>query len=305
MRCPLEKMHKRVFQAVKVIGRRADQEGLKAFLVGGIVRDLFLGRENRDIDVVVEGDAVGFAERIAAQRGLSVKTHKRFGTATIGGWNNLHVDIVTARSEHYPYPGALPVVRKGILKDDIFRRDFTLNALAVCINRDGFGRLVDLCGGRQDLRKGLVRVFHDRSFFDDPTRILRAVRFEQRFGFRMAPKTLRLLKQAVADRADQTVSPPRYFQEFARGLAGDTAGKYIRRLWSLGALDFLELPGRCPASELLRLDQMRWQDPVQQRLAYLDVLYRDISQQDLLKYGARFQWPRLDKKRLIAMRDQE
>ncbi|MBM3255763.1 MAG: CCA tRNA nucleotidyltransferase, partial [Candidatus Omnitrophica bacterium] len=156
---------------------------MPAYLVGGFVRDLMLGEKNLDLDIVVEGDGIRFAEELAAALGAGLIRHVRFGTATILIGVDSKIDIATSRREHYPKPAALPLVQKGGLKDDLARRDFSINAMAISINKTSFGELIDFFGGPADLSRKKIRVLHSRSFIDDPTRVLRAVRFEQRYAF--------------------------------------------------------------------------------------------------------------------------
>ncbi len=159
------------------------------YLVGGIVRDGLLGRMNTDLDLVIEGDAIAFAHAMQQQHGGSVLTHDRFGTAK---WISEHgeIDFVTARSETYPAPAALPTVTAGSMTDDLYRRDFSINALALRLDGVHLGEIVDHYRGLADLEMGHIRVLHENSFIDDPTRIFRAVRYEQRLGFAIEPQTL-------------------------------------------------------------------------------------------------------------------
>lgn len=168
-----------------------------AYLVGGTVRDLLLGAPSADVDLAVVGDGVAFARRLARELGGRVTAHGAFGTAVVRV-GPLHVDVVTARSERYPEPAALPEVSPGSLEDDLRRRDFTINALAASLRAEDLGTLVDPHGGRLDLERGAVRVLHDASFVDDPTRILRAIRYESRLGFRMDEHTEALARAGVA-----------------------------------------------------------------------------------------------------------
>ncbi|MCG3139925.1 MAG: CCA-adding enzyme [Anaerolineae bacterium] len=168
--------------------------GYSTYLVGGFVRDLLIGEANLDLDLVVEGDAIQLAHALAKQYGGRVHAHARFGTAK---WlleeKALHLDFATARTEFYEYPTALPDVERSSIKLDLHRRDFTINAMALCLDPERYGALFDPYGGEQDLMRGLIRVLHNLSFIEDPTRILRAVRFEQRFGFHIEPRTVQLI----------------------------------------------------------------------------------------------------------------
>lgn len=220
------------------IGRLAHEAGLRTFIAGGCVRDLVLGRRVKDVDIAVVGDALVLAHRFASVAGGTIIVYKQFGTATVTLNDGSAVDFATLRKESYPYPGALPVVSSGSLEEDLFRRDFTINAMAIAINPVEFGRLIDLYGGQNDLKGKVIRVMHDKSFLDDPTRILRAVRFEQRFGFHIEPATERLLRGALGARAFDSLKPPRLFEEFKKNLKESAVLANVKRLQALGALSF-------------------------------------------------------------------
>jgi tRNA nucleotidyltransferase (CCA-adding enzyme) len=177
-----------------------------AWLVGGAVRDLLLAREVVDLDVVVEGDGVAAARTAAASAGGSVREHDRFGTATVATPDGFAFDVVTARAESYPAPGALPEVRPGTLEEDLARRDFTVNAMALSLSD---GSLREHPGAGEDLEAGVLRVLHPRSFLDDPTRLLRLVRYAARLGFEPDTRTDALARDAIAAGALATVSGPR------------------------------------------------------------------------------------------------
>ncbi|MGE5531929.1 MAG: poly-A polymerase, partial [Bacteroidota bacterium] len=173
--------------------------GLRAWLVGGAVRDALLGRDSLDLDVAVEGEARQFAEAVAQEWGARMVAHDRFGTYIIeaGEW---HLDIATSRRETYARAGALPLVEPGSLDDDLRRRDFTINAMALPLGAD-LDQLYDPLGGLRDLRQGLVRGLHPATFLDDPTRIIRAARYAARFGCRLDEKTQEWLGAALAEDA--------------------------------------------------------------------------------------------------------
>ena len=183
-----------LFVFLKLAGKVAQAQGLGLYLVGGAVRDLLLGRPNLDFDLVVEGDAIRLARQLAKSSAEKVLTHPRFGTAKFRR-GDLSIDLVTARSETYPRPGALPEVKPGTIRDDLLRRDFSINAMAIHLSPDSFGQLFDPHGGRIDLERGLVRILHDRSFIDDATRMLRALRYEQRLSFQLEQDTERLMRR--------------------------------------------------------------------------------------------------------------
>jgi len=191
-----KKFPKKVFNVIKIVGKTADKRKISAYLVGGVVRDIFFKVPNFDLDFVVEGNGIKFAETLNKTLKGSLKVHRAFKTATIV-YKDIRIDVVTARTESYKRPAAYPDVKPGTIKEDLFRRDFTINAMAICINKKYFGKLIDFYNGFKDLKKGLVRVMHNKSFIDDPTRIFRAVRFSVRFGFKIEPQTKRLMKEAV------------------------------------------------------------------------------------------------------------
>ena len=181
---------------LQTAGLVAASQGQNLYLVGGVVRDLLLERTNLDLDLVVEGDAINLAQRIAAITQGKMAIHPRFRTAKLR-WDKWSVDLATARSETYTKPGALPTVEPDSLDIDLFRRDFTINTMAVELVPNRLGTLIDLYRGRDDLEKGLLRILHERSFIDDATRIWRGLRYEQRLDFQIEPDTLRLLKRDI------------------------------------------------------------------------------------------------------------
>jgi len=183
---------------IGIVGKIADKLKLPAYIVGGPVRDKLLGIANYDLDFVVEGDGIRFAQELNKTLKGKLTIYRAFGTATIA-LKEKKIDIVTARKETYKHPAAYPTVKPGAIKDDLFRRDFTINAMAISVNKKNFGELVDFYGGQKDLKKGVIRILHNKSFMDDPTRIFRAVRFSVRFGFKIEPHTKKLIKEAALD----------------------------------------------------------------------------------------------------------
>ena len=231
----------KLLKTVREIGRQAAKRKSSAYIVGGIVRDLILKKKNLDLDIVVEGDAAGLARDLAKKWNGKVTVYKKFGTASLKISGGLCIDLATARRESYACSGALPVVRPGRLNEDLLRRDFTVNAMAIAIGPGDFGRLVDPFGGLADLSRKTVKVLHGRSFIDDPTRILRAIRFEQRFSFRMERQTLLLMKAALRKKIPLNVKPPRYFAVFKKILCEADPLKCVKRLHQLDGLRFLDL----------------------------------------------------------------
>lgn len=226
-----------VREVIRRIGELAGEQGVRAHVVGGFVRDMVLGRRNLDLDIVVEGDGVDFAEKAAAMLGVRVRVHRRFGTAVIVLDDELHLDVASSRTEYYTRPGALPTVERSSLRQDLLRRDFTINAMAACIDPDCFGRIADPYGGLRDLERGSVRVLHALSFIDDPTRLLRAARFEIRYGFTLDAVTEQQARRAVELRVLDEVSGARLREEMLDVLAEQRPAVIFQRLHELGVLE--------------------------------------------------------------------
>jgi len=218
---------------MKMAGDAAYTQGQNLYLVGGVVRDLLLGRANFDLDLVVEGDAIGLARKLLQGARREITTHPRFNTAKIK-WDKWSVDLATARSETYAKPGALPRVKPGSISDDLFRRDFTINAMAVSLSPSRYGELIDLYGGRNDLENKLIRILHEKSFVDDATRIWRGLRYEQRLNFQLEPVTLELLKRDIP--MLDTISGDRIRHELEFILKEEKPEGILRRSGELGVL---------------------------------------------------------------------
>ncbi len=212
------------------VGEAAGELGVSAYVVGGFVRDLFLGRKNEDIDIVIEGDGIAFAEVFAKQFGGRVHTHVEFGTAVIVHSTGLKIDVASARTEYYQFPASLPVVEMSSIKMDMFRRDFTINTLAIELNPDKFGRLLDFFSGRKDIRDNVLRVLHNLSFVEDPTRIFRVLRFEQRFGFTIGKLTASLIDNAISMNFFRHLSGRRVYTELKLILKEKNPAPAILRL---------------------------------------------------------------------------
>jgi tRNA nucleotidyltransferase (CCA-adding enzyme) len=192
-----ERFPERIHNLLMEFGRVGDALGYAVYAVGGFVRDLLLRVENFDVDIVVEGDGIRFAEEFEKGFSCRIRTHKKFGTAIILFPDGLKVDVATARWEVYDSPAALPTVESASIKMDLYRRDFTVNTLAIQLNPKAFGELIDFFGGVKDVKEKTIRVLHNLSFVEDPTRVFRAIRFEQRFGFQTGKHTQNLMRNAV------------------------------------------------------------------------------------------------------------
>jgi tRNA nucleotidyltransferase (CCA-adding enzyme) len=220
-----------VFEAVAAAAEPYDG----VYLVGGTVRDILLGEPNFDVDVAVEGDAIALAKRLAEALNGRVRAHTKFGTAVVVYGDDERVDVVTARTEFYDAPATLPSVEHATIREDLFRRDFTVNAMAVSLKGEDFGRLVDPFRGRPDLDAKTIRVLHNLSFIDDPTRIFRAIRYESRYGFRMDEHTQRLARGTIEMGLVGDLSSARLRDELVSLLDEGDAGASILRLAELGA----------------------------------------------------------------------
>ena len=220
-----------LFDAIAALGDRA--EGV--YLVGGTVRDILLGEDNFDVDIAVEGDAIDFARSLAEALGGRVTPHRKFGTAVVQYGDDERVDVVTTRTEFYDSPGALPTVERAGLREDLFRRDFTINAMAASLKPADFGWLTDPFGGRADLEAGVLRVLHALSFIDDPTRIFRGIRYEARYGLRLEEHSARLARGCIEMGLVGDLSSARLRDELHSLLEDPGAPGGIARLGELGA----------------------------------------------------------------------
>jgi tRNA nucleotidyltransferase (CCA-adding enzyme) len=239
---------------LQLIAGEAARQRLPLYIVGGFVRDLLLGHPGLDFDLVVEGDAVSFTRTLSRKYGGKITVHTRFGTAIWvledSLWARSHVfsgkevnlqlswkptlDLISARSESYKHPAALPTVKHGTLGDDLRRRDFTINTLAIRLDGNHFGELRDELSGLEDLQKGIVRVLHPGSFMDDPTRLFRIVRYEQRYGFQIAPETQGLIPEALP--FIDKLSAERLRHELDLILEEEKAASMVMRLAELSIL---------------------------------------------------------------------
>jgi tRNA nucleotidyltransferase (CCA-adding enzyme) len=311
MKEQLQKLPKELRDLISQAVAVARANNMPIYLVGGFVRDLLLGVKNFDLDIVVEGDGVKFAEDLAGCLKSKIVCHRRFGTATIIVRHDFKIDVATCRKEFYPQPGHLPVVSRGSLKDDLFRRDFSINALALDISCERFGNLVDFFGGRADLKEKKIRVLHEFSFKDDPTRILRAIRFEKRFDFLIEPKTLRLLREAAELGMLQNLEPQRTRDDLILMLKEARPLKEIKRLHELCGFSFLS-PGLVltkSANALLSSveKQISWfkrihrqRRPLDTWLVYLMALLDPLSSKQISRVCRRFAFRRGEEIRVLS-----
>ncbi|MEO0278788.1 MAG: hypothetical protein ABIM21_05900, partial [candidate division WOR-3 bacterium] len=234
-----ERIPRRILDVIEIAKDVGEELRLNVYIVGGFVRDLILKVENYDLDFVVEGDGLSFAKAFAERVNGRVNIHERFETAVVIFPDNYRVDVSTARMEYYEEPASLPRVVRGSIKRDLYRRDFTINAMAIKITGDDAYTLFDYYGGMRDIKDRLINVIHNLSFVEDPTRAFRAVRFEQRYGFRIGPQTEKLIKIAVKERIFEKLTGKRIMNELKHMLSEKHAFRMIKRMEELGILQFV------------------------------------------------------------------
>ncbi|MFB3073151.1 MAG: CCA tRNA nucleotidyltransferase, partial [bacterium] len=275
----VESVAPEILRLLEAAGHAAETEGMAAYAVGGLVRDLFIGIENDDVDIVVEGDGLKVAGCLAALLGARLQPHKQFGTAVLLLPDGFRLDVATARVEFYEYPAAPPVVEASSVKDDLFRRDFTINTLAIKLNGPDAFHLVDCFEGRRDIEERTIRVLHEASFVEDPARVFRAIRFEHRFDFSIDPQTLALLNDAVAGDFVGRLAPARLATELRYMLEEKQPLKMVRRMAELDVLRFIhpsiagpseERPILQSLEEIFALDELNDLDlPLERWFCYL------------------------------------
>ena len=247
-----ERLPKRMMKTLVQLGETASQLNCSAYVVGGFVRDLFLYRKNEDIDVVIEGNGIAFAKTFAQAFGARTHTHQKFGTAVIIFPDGFKIDIASARMEYYQFPASLPVVEMSSIKMDMFRRDFTINTLAIQLNPGKFGRLIDFFSAQKDIKDKTLRVLHNLSFVEDPTRVFRALRFEQRFGFTIGKLTSSLIDNAVKMDFFKRLAGKRVYAELKLILKEENPAPTILRLMDYDLLTVIH-PGIKIESDLKHL----------------------------------------------------
>jgi tRNA nucleotidyltransferase (CCA-adding enzyme) len=231
-----ERLSPRILDMLQTIGKEAYQLGCNAYVVGGFVRDLFLYRTNEDLDIVIEGDGIAFAKKYAKFVNARIHSYEKFGTAVIIFPDGFKIDVASARMEYYKFPAALPTVEMSSIKLDLFRRDFTVNTLAIQLKPTNFGQLIDFFSAQKDIKEKSIRVLHNLSFVEDPTRVFRAIRFEQRFGFSIGKLTSGLIENAVKMDFFKRLSGRRVFSELRQILEEKTPLAAIKRLDEYGLL---------------------------------------------------------------------
>jgi len=307
-----ERLPRRIISLFKEFGSVADRSGYNAYLVGGLVRDVFLKRNNLDVDIVVEGDGVLFAHEFAEHHDVRVRSHRKFGTAVVIFPDGFKVDVATARMEYYESPAAPPIVETSSLKLDLLRRDFTINTLAIKLNQRDYGALVDYFGGQKDLREKVIRVLHNLSFVEDPTRVIRAIRFEQRFGFKIGKLTLALMKNAVKINLFRGLSGRRLFLEMRLLLMEEAPLRSIERMNEFGLLQILspKIKMRKALRELLQeieavttwFNLLYLEEPCEQWKVYWHGLTSPLDAKALNELAERFQMTDQESRKMISQR---
>jgi len=298
-------------------GRLGRELGLPVYAVGGFVRDLLLQRPNQDIDLVVEGNGIALARALAKELNGRVREHQKFLTSVViytdAAGAEARIDVATARLEYYEYPAALPTVELSSIKMDLFRRDFSINALAVRLDCEPFGQLVDFFGGQRDIKERVIRVLHTLSFVEDPTRCLRAVRFEQRYNFHIGAGTEKLIKNALKLKLMDKLSGFRLFHEFQHICDEDDPSACIARLDQLGVLEAVSpLLSLNPTRKnlLLRLQEtLTWyrllyfEEAAQPWLAFFLALNHNMSYADTANHYQRMGLPEPRRADILRQRE--
>ena len=305
-----ERLSRKIIDLLKSFGEVADELGYNAYAVGGFIRDLFLRRANTDIDIVIEGDGILFAKRFAEMHeGTRVRTHEKFGTSVIIFPDGFKVDVATARREYYESPATLPVVELSSVKLDLYRRDFSINTLAVKLNKRHFGVLIDFFGGQKDIKDRAIRVLHNLSFVEDPTRVFRAIRFETRFGFKIGKLTENLIRNAVKINVFEKLAGRRLLGELRLLLEEEHPILSIKRMEELRLLElvhpliadtpqleelFSSISGVISWFELLFLDELchKW-------MVYFLGLTENLSATQLDAFCRRLEMPKKERLELV------
>ena len=295
----------------KEVGEISASLGFRAYMVGGAVRDLLLGREVLDVDFTIEGYALKVGEELAKKHKVPLHPFPEFGTAHLKV-GNVKVELSTARRETYSAPGSYPKVERASIKEDLLRRDFTINALAISVNPEDFGTLIDYFGGLKDLKEGVIRVLHPVSFVEDPVRILRAIRFAGRFGFRLSKSTEKLLRQAVDLGLLKKAPKGRVMNELKATLKEERLPDILRLYKSFGILESLvegfrwrgELEDKLSSlSKVIHWHSLQFpSERIDYGWVFLMVLLRDVKEEEALKLleeASAPRWVRENTKRVF------
>ncbi len=310
-----KKLPHKILKLIYIASQIARRCGCDAYLVGGFVRDLVLGVPNLDLDVTIEGDALNFAVNLARHLNARLLRHRRFKTATVTTFEKIKIDIATARKESYQSPASLPLVEAGNIKDDLKRRDFSINTLAIRIYPKRDLKMIDFFNGRGDLRKKKIRILHDLSFIDDPTRILRAIRFEQRYNFKIETHTLKLLKKANDLDMLNKVNPHRLKDEIVLIFKEGYPIKYIKRIKDLIGFSFITPKLGLNKKKIVFFNSIQktlgWfkkefphRRALDSWLVYFIGLVSDLKTKDVHTICRKFAFSRGETKRILSYREE-
>jgi tRNA nucleotidyltransferase (CCA-adding enzyme) len=303
-----ERLEVSVLSLLERISQVADRSSMSVFAVGGFVRDLLLNISNKDIDIAVEGDGILFASRLAEEYDGQVKVHEKFGTAVVLFPDGYKIDVAMTRLERYAHPAALPTVEKSSIQSDLHRRDFTINSLAVKLNGEDAFCLLDILNGERDIKNKEINVLHDASFIEDPSRLFRAIRFEQRYDFLISRQTEALMKAAINKRRVDSLSGTRLLNEIVLILKESHPLKCILRMKELGLLQFVS-PQKIDVQALEKIsDVLSWAEfislPEKPEIWYvyfLSLLY-SLDEESFAQIADRLQFQARLKKSLIRDR---
>ncbi|MGM0507594.1 MAG: CBS domain-containing protein [Fusobacteriota bacterium] len=285
----------KIYNILKIIEKTSKLRQEKAFLVGGIVRDLLLDIENDDIDIVIEGDGIEFAKKLGKRLDAKeVVTHEKFKTAVVVLKDNTKLDIATSRVEYYEYPTSLPKVEFGNIKQDLFRRDFTINAMAIEIDHSNFGELIDFFNGYEDLKSGKINVLHNLSFIEDPTRIIRAIRFSNRYGFEIDEDTEKFIYDCIKKGFLDELTWKRVKYEFRLIFSEKNVEQAIYKLFEYGV--FSAINENISLTSKLKNDLKKLEEnfqyikklDVKQWIIYFLILLEELKSSELKKVFEKF-----------------
>lgn len=299
---------------LKHIGALSHSFGYKAYLVGGTVRDLLLGIDHLDIDIVIEGSAIAIGEKLANELHGTIISHKRFGTCSVTTPEHVKIDFATARKETYAKPAALPTVEFSSLKDDLIRRDFTVNAMAISLNSHEFGQMVDFFEGAGDVSGKVIKALHDKSFVDDPTRILRAIRLGERLGFAIDVHTANLMRKSIEKEVYKKLEEPRLRDEIIMILKEKEPFRIIKKIDEFGAIrmihPYLKFDDNIQKIFGLIDEACHWYQDYSPRrrliekwLIYLMALFDNISHDGVLYFCNKFELKRGERLRIMSYKN--
>jgi tRNA nucleotidyltransferase (CCA-adding enzyme) len=305
-----EKLNKDVFKHLECLVQIANHLNLSIYAVGGFVRDLLLQIPNQDIDIVVQGEGIPFASCLAEKFGGSVTSHKEFGTSVVILPDGYRIDVASARLEHYKHPGALPIVKQSSVKSDLFRRDFTVNSMAIKLTGANAFCLIDIFNGERDLQDKEIHVLHSLSFIEDPCRLFRAIRYEQRFGFAISKQTEKFMRNAIKKRLVDSLSGKRLFNEIKLLLNEKTPMDSVRRMQDFDLFQFVSPEMLKAPKDIEILERLESVFPLMERdidteklevwYVYFLGFFYSLDEEAFFKATSRLHFPTRIKKSLKA-----